>query len=283
MRFILSFITSVAIVAAIVSCSSGKGQKAGEEQPEQLQRLTGDRTIYGLACEGCTDSVIVLLPEDDSDPITFDCIKAFRRHKVQGRMKVGDWIAVVPNTKDSLVADLAIDLEELKGIWCYVVMPTLKDASSMTKQQQAQAIAAMSDSLKELYFVPREYGFYLKRQWICQSVGYVSQQNSLEDESPVVYPALSYFTGWRIWNGKLITISGQPEMKKDKKGQNVMTVVNERQDTCDIDYLLGDSLVLSSDGISRSYYRKSSLSEVNVKAKEIAAILSQKAKEEATQ
>lgn len=283
MRFILSFLTSLTIVAAIVSCSGGKSQKVDEEQPDQLQRLPGDRTVYGLACEGCTDSVIVLLPEDGSDPITYDCIRAFRQHKIQGRMKVGDWIAVVPNTKDSLVADIAIDLEELKGIWCYVVMPTLKDASTMTKQQQAQAIAAMSDSLKELYFVPREYGFYLKRQWACQSVGYVSQQNSLEDESPVVYPALSYFTGWRIWNGKLITISGQPEMKKDQKGQNIMTVSNERQDTCDIDYLLGDSLVLSSDGISRSYYRKSSLSEVNVKAKEIAAMLSQKAKEEATQ
>lgn len=283
MRFILSFLTSLAIVAAIVSCSGGKSQKADEEQPEQLQRLPGDRTVYGLACEGCTDSVIVLLPEDGSDPITYDCIRAFRRHKIQGRMKVGDWIAVVPNTKDSLVADIAIDLEELKGIWCYVVMPTLKDASTMTKQQQAQAIAAMSDSLKELYFVPREYGFYLKRQWACQSVGYVSQQNSLEDESPVVYPALSYFTGWRIWNGKLITISGQPEMKKDQKGQNIMTVSNERQDTCDIDYLLGDSLVLSSDGISRSYYRKKSLDEVNVKAKAIAAKLSEKAKAEATQ
>lgn len=273
----------LAAATAIVSCSGKSAETVGIDQPEITKRLPGDRTVYGLACEGCTDSVIVLLPEDDSDPIRFNCIRATRNHKVQGRMKVGDWIAVVPSEKDSLVADLAIDLEELKGIWCYVVMPKLRDASTMTKRQQAQVIREMPDSVKETYMVPREYGFYLKRQWVCQSVGYVSQSNALEDESPVVYPRLSFFTGWRIWNGKLITISGQPELKKDKNGQNTLKIRNERQDTCDIDYLLGDSLVLSSDGASRSYYRKKSLDEVNVKAKAIAAKLSEKAKAEAAQ
>ena len=32
-------------------------------------RLQGDKTIYGLACEGCNDSIVLLLPNDGSDPI----------------------------------------------------------------------------------------------------------------------------------------------------------------------------------------------------------------------
>lgn len=59
-----------------------------------------------------------------------------------------------------------------------------------------------------------------------------------------------------------------------------MTVVNLHNDTCDIAYLDGDSLVLSSDGASRSYYKKKNIGEVNKKAKKIADQLSKKALEQ---
>ena len=281
MKVKLSVIAALLAIASLAACNNKgtqKQQTAGNNQPKRLQ---GDRSVYGLACEGCNDSVIVLLPEDGSDPISYNCILAKRNQKVQGKTKIGDWICVVPNAKDKRVADLAVDLDDLKGIWCYVVMPKLKDAETMSHSAQARAIAEMPDSIKETYMIPREYGFYLKRQWECQSVGYVGTQNSFEDESPVVYPPLSYFTGWRIWNGKLITLSATPITEKDGSGLTIIGVKNERRDTCDIDYLMGDSLVLSSDGASRSYYRKRSLDEVNIKARAIAARLSEKARKEA--
>ncbi|SFG29530.1 hypothetical protein [Prevotella sp. KH2C16] len=281
MNFKLSAITALLAVFALAACSSKKAEPTPTTANNLPERMKGDRTVYGLACEGCSDSVIVLLPEDGSDPIRYNCVQARRNHKVQGKMKIGDWIGIVPNADNSRIADFAVDLDDLKGIWCYVVMPKLKDADTMSRSAQAHAIAAMPDSVKKTYMIPREYGFYLKRQWVCQSLGYVGTQNSFEDESPVVYPPLSYFTGWRIWNGKLITISGVPVMGKDENGQSAITIKNERQDTCDIDYLMGDSLVLSSEGISRSYYRKNSLDEVNKKARTIAARLSEKAKKEA--
>lgn len=241
-----------------------KTEAQDEEQP-----LKGDSTIYGLACEGCTDSVVVLLPQDGSDPVTYNIIAAKRNGKVLGKMKVGDWIGVVLDQHNKRVARLVVDLDELQGIWCYVVMPQLRDSANIE----------ITDSVRNIYFIPREYGFWLKRQWNAQSVGYVSEQTSLEDASPVTYPRLLFYTNWRIWNGKLIVISGDIKMNKDNSNY---TIVNPRNDTCDIDYLGNDSLVLSSDGESRSYYRKDNVRDINVKARRIAEQLRQKALAETT-
>ena len=37
-------------------------------------QLKGDSTRYGLACDGCSDSVIVLLPNEGGDPVKFDIV-----------------------------------------------------------------------------------------------------------------------------------------------------------------------------------------------------------------
>ena len=229
--------------------------------------LKGDSTVYGLACEGCTDSVIVLLPGDGSDPVTYNIIEAHRNHQVHGRMKVGDWIGLVRNATDSTVADLVIDLDELKGTWCYVVMPRLRGSENLSDAEHERKVREMPDSLKKEFFIPREYGFSLKRQWTAQSVGYVRRLSALEDQSPVVYPQLSYFTEWHILNGQLVMTSGEFKKKADSEE---MEVVNNRQDTCDIIYLRDDSLVLGSEGITRSYYRHSNVDEINKLAREKA-------------
>ena len=54
---------------------------------------------------------------------------------------------------------------------------------------------------------------------------------------------------------------------------NTITTINPRNDTCNIDYLGDDSLVLSDRDGARSYYRKKDIKDVNVKAKRIAAQL----------
>ncbi len=267
---------------AFTACRHDKKDAAKVRQTVSCgQPLKGDSTIYGLACEGCSDTAVVLLPGDGSDPVYYNTVKANRQHRVLGRIKTGDWIAVVLNKTDRHVADIVINLDQLKGIWCYIVMPQLRDHDSMTVQEQDRVVRAMPDSLKDLYFVPREYGFWLKRQWEATSVGYVQESSLLAEESPVVYPPLGWFISWHIWNGKFVMTSGKP--KYEGKDNRVVGYQSIAYDTCTIDYLDDDSLVLSDRDGSRSYYRKNDINDINKRAKAIADMRSKQALKETTE
>ena len=259
----------VALMAACVQKESEKPlpEPTSEGKLNREQLLDGDSTIYGLACEGCNDSVVILLPGDGSDPVTYNIIDAHRHNRVMGRLKVGDWIGLMRNPTDSTVADFVLNLDELKGTWCYVVMPKWRDATNMTPQAQAILEESMPDSVKKEFFVPREYGFSLKRQWTAQSVGYV-RKSPLEDQSPVVYPRLLYFTEWHILNCRLVMTSREYQKKDDSEE---MELAGYRNDTCDVVFLSGDSLVLASDGESRGYYRRNNVADINKEARQKAA------------
>lgn len=253
------------ITIAFQGCMSTPDSFRGHSNDEM--KLSGDSTIYGLACEGCSDSTIVLLPNDGSDPVHYDIIDATRNHQVLGKISTGDWIGIVRNKQDHHVADIVVNLDQLKGIWCYIVMPTMRDTSSMSPRMQQRFLREMPDSVKQTFLIPREYGFWLKRQWEASSVGYVQQVSTLADESPVVYPPLGYFIKWHILNGKFVMISGKPIYDKNNKVTGYSQMSN---DTCSIDYLDEDSLVLTDRDGSRSYYRKNDINEVNKKAQAIA-------------
>jgi hypothetical protein len=260
------------LVALMAACVQKETEKplpdpTSEGKLNREQLLEGDSTIYGLACEGCNDSVVILLPGDGSDPVTYNIIDAHRHNRVMGRLKVGDWIGLMRNPTDSTVADFVLNLDELKGTWCYVVMPKWRDATNMTPQAQAILEESMPDSVKEEFFVPREYGFSLKRQWTAQSVGYV-RKSPLEDQSPVVYPRLLYFTEWHILNCRLVMTSREYQKKDDSEE---MELAGYRNDTCDVVFLSGDSLVLASDGESRGYYRRTNVADINKEARQKAA------------
>ena len=259
----------VALMAACVQKETEKPlpEPTSEGKLNREQLLEGDSTIYGLACEGCSDSVVILLPGDGSDPVTYNIIDAHRHNRVMGRLKVGDWIGLMRNPTDSTVADFVLNLDELKGTWCYVVMPKWRDATNMTPQAQAILEESMPDSVKKEFFVPREYGFSLKRQWTAQSVGYV-RKSPLEDQSPVVYPRLLYFTEWHILNCRLVMTSREYQKKDDSEE---MELAGYRNDTCDVVFLSGDSLVLASDGESRGYYRRTNVADINKEARQKAA------------
>lgn len=251
-------ITLLAMASLLLSaCVQKDENRKKEKQPEPSNSeklLKGDRTIYGLACEGCTDSVVVVLKEDGSDPVTYNTIDAFTNRKMLGRLKVGDWVAIVPNESDSTVADIVINLDELKGTWCYLVLPTLPERHDVTQEQRDRMMREMPDSVRKRLFAPREYGFTLKRQWIAQSVGYVRQKTSANrDRSPMVYPRLLFFTEWHILNGQLVMTSGKISQEK---GSEDIRIVNNRNDTCNILLLRKDTLVLESEGVTRGYYRK---------------------------
>lgn len=260
----------------LVLASCGARKAKTEKASAPAWRLEGDKTVYGLACDGCTDSVVVLLPEDGSDPVNYNIIAAKRAGRVLGKLQIGDRIGVVLNERDSTVADIVVDIDRLQGIWCYIVMPKMRDYETMSSAMQTRMMNNMSDSLKKTFLIPREYGFYLKRDWVAQSVGYVDDNNSLADESPVVYPPLGYFTAWHLWNGKFVMTSGTPKMTESGEWK----VEKLQYDTCSIDYLDADSLVLSDADGSRSYYRKQSLDDVNKKAKAVAAMRSKQALEQ---
>lgn len=273
-KLVFIFCLFLSFLAALVSCNTKEMKDA--EKPAYTVRLQGDSAVYGLACDGCNDTVVVVLPEDNSDPVTYNIMEAKRRKRVLGKVQIGDRLCIVLDKKNKTKADVVVDIDKLSGIWCYIVMPKMRDAGQMSAKAQARMMSNMSDSLKETYLIPREYGFYLKRDWIASSVGYVDDNNALAQESPVEYPPLGYFTAWHLWNGMLVITSGTPSSKNN--GQiNVKTLQN---DTCSIDYLYGDSLVLSSDGISRSYYRKENINDVNRRAQAVANELKKKALKE---
>ena len=78
----------------------------------------GDRAIYGLACLGCSDTALVLLPNGGGDPVRYNILDATRNHQVFGDIEVGDWVCVMPcEEKDEKNrADMVIDLDQLKVI-----------------------------------------------------------------------------------------------------------------------------------------------------------------------
>lgn len=259
---------AIFIVITIVSCKRQAADTTNINDPFAGDyRMAGDSTVYGLACKGSSDDAILLLPADGSDPVRYDIVLATRRKKVLGSINTGDRIAIVPNKKHANVADMVINLDELKGVWCYMVMPQMRQDSYEQEQVQDRTKDSMADSLALSLFVPLEYGFWLKSQGEAASVGYIRELNTLVDESPVIYPSLDYFIKWQIWNGKFILASGKPKYDKDNTVDGYTDI---RYDTCSIDFLSHDSLALTDRNGTRCYYRKKDANEVNKKAQAIA-------------
>ena len=76
--------------------------------------------------------------------------------------------------------------------------------------------------------------------------------------------------------------SGVPDISNIDKSSKIK-IKDVKLDTCDIVYLRDDSLVLGSEGKTRSYYRQSSSNSINKRAQQIAERLAKKALQEATE
>lgn len=228
--------------------------------------IIGDSMVYGLACDGTTDSVIVVYPFSGKDPIVYSIIDAKQANKVIGKPSIGDWVGLVIDKDDSTTATMVVNLDMLKGTWTYPVMPTMKDFKNLSKRMQRRmeklALQEMPDSVKELYMVPREYGFSLKRGHTAQPVGMVYSGSSIEDDSPVEYPAVKRYKEWYSWNGKLILIAGARRMASQKERNKIP----DTYDTLDFVSLDEDSLVLSMHGAKYSFHRKENALSANADA-----------------
>ena len=229
-----------------VACSSRQevtGSATTVYNEEQC--LPGDTTLYGLACEGCTDSLLVFLPFTGGDPDTFDILEAHISRKVLGRPSMGDRIAVIRNGVDSTVADLVINIDALQKDWYYQVQPRLRHRPQ--HPDSATKVPAMPDSLRRKWMVPREYGLTFKRSHEVLSMG-MGRSSQREAQGPMEYPKAKRYRQWHIFNGRLILA----ETRRDTLGNEQVTST----DTADIKMLRRDTLVLRFADREQGYYHK---------------------------
>jgi len=243
----------VAALLAVTACGRQQTPAADGETARNAIGLEkgfpGDSTRYGLACDGCTDSILVFLPYTGGDPDTFDIITANQQGRIYGRPHIGDELAVILNPEDTVEALAVIDLEELKGSWCYMVTPTLRNIDNMSNRMRRRMMADIPDSVRRSWMKPREYTLRLKRDHTALHVRGVPRQTTTDEMSPVEYPQVRHYTEWHLYNGRLILKADT--IKGFTKEGDVPVV-----DTVDIRLLRQDTLVLDYQGQRQSYYRK---------------------------
>ncbi len=245
------------------------GSKDAPLTDEVKKSADADKMIYGLACDGCSDSVIVFMPFSlgDSlsypDPISLNIVKAMRDKQVFGHPEIGDWVGVMINPDNSKEATMVVDLDQLKGTWTYQVMPKLKQ---MATKSESQIEAELTDSMREILFIPREYGFSLKRHHQAAAVGFVYKGNDLEGESIVEYPVVPTYTTWYTHNGKLILVGDTLDAKRKR-----LPDLKVKRDTAEFVFMQEDSLVLRFPHQTISFHRQASVMEANKQAHAVAA------------
>lgn len=242
-----NFFSTILIALLVTACSSGTTQEAQEITAYNEEgKLPGDSTIYGLACEGCTDSILVFLPYTGGDPDTIDILNARVQRRVFGRPDIGDQVAVVL-TGEKKVADIVINMDRLKGEWCYQVMPRLRPRAGASADSIVQLPPDFPDSLRKKWFQPREYGIDIRRDYTARPIGL--QRNSADRQNgPVEYPTLKRYRQWRIFNGHLLL----SESRRDTLGNEQVI----KTDTADIVFMRRDTLLLRFKDHEQGYYRK---------------------------
>lgn len=228
------------------ACHSGTQTEKNSTVYNETVTLEGDSTVYGLACDGCTDSLLVYLPFSGGDPDTIDILNARVQRKVFGRPEVGDEVAFVLNASNKKVADLVINIDRLKGSWCYQVMPKLRRRLGASADSMVQLPPDFPDSLRKKWFQPREYGLELQRDNIVRPIG--TQTRGKEQQGPVEYPEMKRYREWHIYNGHLLLM----ETRRDTTGAR-KTIST---DTADIVVMRHDSLLLRFADHEQGYYRK---------------------------
>lgn len=93
--------TMIVMAMAVCLCAAcHKGKRPPKMDNSKLaislsKPAKGDKAIYGLACMGCSDTAVVLLPNQGGDPVRYNILDASRKHQVFGDIEIGDWICVM--------------------------------------------------------------------------------------------------------------------------------------------------------------------------------------------
>lgn len=173
----------IAVVTVLaMSCGSKQEQDSQADRNGALtteQNVPGDSTVYGLACDGSSNTILVFLPLTGGDPDTLSITGASQRQQIFGQPAIGDKLAIMVNRDNPKVADMVIDLEQLKGEWCFTAEP-------------------------------REMGFEIKSEHIVRPIG-ISRDQSASPDSTIVEKR---YRDWRIMNGQLLL----SETRRDTSG-----------------------------------------------------------------
>lgn len=235
-------------LSILAGCGNKEKDKSGEAIGTST-KIEGDSTLYGLACEGCTDSVVIMLPGDGSDPVTYDIIEAMKNGRVAGRPETGAWICLTLDGSGENTAYNVINLDQLKGTWVQSVMPTMRERTGVQIEESDEA-KAKRDSMISTLMVPCEIGFALKRYYTAEPVGMRQQSN--DDMGPVIYPTPKRYTDWHIFNGRLVLTEAAMTVDSTTTAEQTAT-----SDTAEILLMMRDSLALRfQDGSVQGYHRK---------------------------
>ena len=243
-------LTALVLTVLIVAACGSKKESGKTENGDLISMepiLPGDSTIYGLACDGCNDTILVFLPRQGGDPDTFNILNASKNHQVFGRPMIGDLVGVLTNRENQKVADKVINIEQLKGKWCYMVEPKLREIAGMPQSRLHGEQREEMDSILRELLQPHEFGVEIKGDYTARPIGMVRSMTS-DEESPVVYPPLKRYREWRIFNGRLIL----SEAERDSLGNTIVT----NSDTAQLVLLHRDTLVLRFNEGEQGYYRK---------------------------
>lgn len=215
----------------LAACGKKSQPQPHEQSISTFRNLPGDSAVYGLACDGSTDSILILLPLSGTDPDTFDIINAFQEHRLMGRPHIGDHLAVIVGNDSTHEVLTTINMSTLTGQWNYMVTPTLR--------HRPDASRPLPDSIRQRLLAPREYTLRLRNGGTAFAFG--SYQHKSNSMSPVDYPTLKHYTHWHLYNGRLVLATDSAR--------------NETPDTATIVLLRRDSLVLRFSDHEQAYYR----------------------------
>ena len=249
-------LVACALVMLLTATACGNSSKKTDDALSQpisdFRNDPGDETLYGLACDGCTDSVVVILPFAGGDPMTYSVVNAMKSRKVFGFPKIGDKIAVILSD-DSTEAVMVINLDRLCGDWCYTVTPTLKHLAGWTDAQYEKFKNNIPDTIREKYFIPREYGFSLAANNTVAQLNNTLVHEGKGEFQIVEYPEQKVYEHWKLHNGRLIfTATNRMELEADSTKKLV-----ETHDTADFVGFFADTLTLRFGNIVQGFHRKS--------------------------
>ena len=219
------FFAIIALIMTACGNKQPKKEKVPNDAISMYKSIPGDSALYGLACDGCTDSILVFLPYSGGDPDTFDIISCRQQRRLYGRPHIGDALAVMVNPENRHEAS------------CGRTPP-------------------VPDSILKKIMIPVEYSLKLKAD---NSASMRGNRNNMgkngNAQSLVAYPEFHRYTDWYPFNGRLIlyadTIAGFTQ-----EGDKPVL------DTAEIVLLMRDSLILRIGDKEQSYYRKKETNEL---------------------
>ncbi len=249
----------ILFIAMLVMIACGKRERKQQIKPTTKTELKiKDGMVYGLACENCNDTFLVMIPSEGlhGKPVKFNILRAFKNKRVIGKPEVGDWCCVMLNAKDSTVADMVINMDMLKGKWAHLVMPTEKE--NARQMITLDDVNANVDSILQQYMIPVERGFQLMRRGKAASIGVSLLGNTVEGENNYVeYPSASQYASWRVSHGQLILSEADSIIDpNDPTLTHLIPNKNCEHDTVDLVMLQKDSLQIGYGGKVSSYYRQ---------------------------